>query len=197
MDLKDVRRVGIIGAGVAGLATAKTLCSQGLECTVFEQADRVGGVWADGYSNFGVQAQKELYQFPDWPLPENTPNFTPGPIFQQYLENYVDDFKFRSDIRLGACVTEVERRADEMPGWTITIRADDRVEREDFDLVVIATGLYSNTPNMLSLPGETEYQGIILHNSQVKTRVPLEGCHVAVAGYGKSATGPRGRTKRQ
>jgi cation diffusion facilitator CzcD-associated flavoprotein CzcO len=65
MDMNDVKRVGIIGAGVAGLATAKILTAQGLDCTVFEKADRLGGVWADGYSNFGVQAQKELYQFPD------------------------------------------------------------------------------------------------------------------------------------
>jgi cation diffusion facilitator CzcD-associated flavoprotein CzcO len=188
MDLKDVRRIGIIGAGVAGLATVKTLLAQGLECIVFEQAARLGGVWADGYSNFGVQAQKELYQFPDWPLPERTPNFTLGPIFQQYLENYVDHFKLRSNIRLRACVTKLERRADGRPGWTATINTDNGVDREDFDLVVIATGLYSNVPNMLSLPGETEYQGAILHNSKVKTRVPLEGRRVAVVGYGKSAT---------
>ena len=92
MDFKDVKRVGIIGAGVAGLATARMLSEGGLDCVVYERRERLGGVWADGYSNFGVQAQKELYQFPDWPLPKETPNFTPGPIFQQYLEDYVDHF---------------------------------------------------------------------------------------------------------
>ena len=80
MIKQDVRRIGIIGAGVAGLATAKTLLAEGYDCTVFERAPRVGGVWADGYVNFGVQVQKELYEFPDWPLPEEAPNFTPGPI---------------------------------------------------------------------------------------------------------------------
>ena len=79
MTLQDVKRVGIIGAGVAGLATAKALLAEGLDCTVFERAERLGGVWADGYSNFGVQVQKELYEFPDWPLPSDTPNFTPWP----------------------------------------------------------------------------------------------------------------------
>ena len=78
MELESVKHVAIIGAGVAGLATAKTLQAEGLDCTVFERAERLGGVWADGYLNFGVQVQKELYQFPDWPLPEGTPNFTPG-----------------------------------------------------------------------------------------------------------------------
>ena len=188
MTMKDVKRVGIIGAGVAGLAAAKILTAQGLDCTVFEKADRLGGVWADGYSNFGVQAQKELYQFPDWPLPEGTPNFTPGPIFQQYLEDFVDHFKLRSKIRLGARVTGLEHRADRMPGWTMNFGVNGEAYEEVFDLVVVATGLYSNTPNMPSFPGESGYQGTILHNSEVKTRAPLEGRRVIVVGYGKSAT---------
>ena len=39
MELKA--GVGIIGAGVAGLATAKTLQGQGLDCTIFERAERI------------------------------------------------------------------------------------------------------------------------------------------------------------
>ena len=185
--MKDVKRVGIVGTGVAGLATAKTLFAQGLDCVLFEQSDRLGGVWADGYSNFGVQAPKELYQFPDWPLPEDVPDFTPGPLFQQYLEDYVDHFQFRSSIRFKARVTKLERRATGDPGWTVTISGDAGSQREDFDLVVIATGLYSNVANMPSFPGEAVYQGVILHNSEVKTRSPLAGRSVAVVGYGKSA----------
>ena len=188
VNLKNVKRVGIIGAGVAGLATAKTLQSEGLECTIFERSERLGGVWADGYSNFGVQVQRELYQFPDWPLPEGTPNFTPGPIFQQYLENYVDHFKIRPCIRLKARVTRLELRGDGKSGWTMTIDDRGRSRREDFDLVVIATGLYSNVPYMPAFHGQESFRGEVLHISQVKTRAPLEGKRVAVVGYSKSAT---------
>ena len=141
MDMKDVKRVGIIGTGVAGLATAKTLIAEGLDCVLFERSDRLGGVWADGYSNFGVQAPKELYQFPDWPLPEDVPSFTPGPIFQQYLEDYVDHFNFRASIRFNSPVTSLERGSTGKPGWTLTINSDAGSQSEDFDLVVIATGL--------------------------------------------------------
>ena len=188
VDLKNVKRVGIIGAGVAGLATAKTLLAEGLDCTIFERGGRLGSVWADGYSNFGVQGQKELYQFPDWPLPESTPNFTPGPIFQQYLEDYAEHFDVRPHIRLGARVVELAPRADGAPGWAVSIDEDGRTRREDFDLVIIATGLYSETPNMPDFSGQDEFQGEVLHISQVKTRAPLEGKRVAVLGYGKSAT---------
>ncbi|MGH8594954.1 MAG: NAD(P)-binding protein [Gammaproteobacteria bacterium] len=77
MELTKVKRVGIIGAGVAGLSTTKLLLAQGLDCTVFDRSSVLGGVWAVGYSNFGVQVQRELYEFPDWPLPEDVPRLHP------------------------------------------------------------------------------------------------------------------------
>jgi cation diffusion facilitator CzcD-associated flavoprotein CzcO len=188
VDLRGVKHVGIIGAGVAGLATAKTLLAEGLTCTVFERAERLGGVWADGYSNFGVQAQKELYQFPDWPLPEDTPNFTPGPVFQQYMEDYADHFGIRPHLQLEAAVRTLEPRADGTPGWTMVVDRGGETLRRDFDLVVVATGLYSNIPNMPEFPGREEFQGEVLHISKLKTRDPLRDKRVAVLGYGKSAT---------
>jgi dimethylaniline monooxygenase (N-oxide forming) len=188
----DIRRVGIIGAGVAGLAAAKTLLAEGIDCVIFERGDRLGGVWADGYSNFGVQVQRELYEFPDWPLPPGTPNFTPGPVLQKYLEGYCDHFGVRPHLRLGARVNAVERRQDGAPGWTVTFESGGETAVEAFDLVVIATGLYSETPNMPEYPGRDEFPGKVLHVSQVKTREPLEGRRVAVIGYGKSATDAAG-----
>jgi cation diffusion facilitator CzcD-associated flavoprotein CzcO len=54
--------------------------------------------------------------------------------------------------------------------------------------VVIATGLYSDIPNLPDIPGQQEFEGEVLHISQVKTRAPLDSKRVAVLGYGKSAT---------
>ena len=38
-----VRRVVVVGAGIAGLATANALIHAGVECVVLEARDRVGG----------------------------------------------------------------------------------------------------------------------------------------------------------
>lgn len=187
MDLTQIKTVGIIGAGISGLATAKTLMAQGLQCALFERKDKLGGVWADGYSNFGVQIPKELYEIPDWPLPRNTPNFTPGPIFLKYLEDYAGHFGILPHIRFGATVDSVAPRGDGKPGWTVNRRSGDGERHEDFDLVVVCSGLNSNIPHMPEFPGQDDFKGKILHISELKSRDQLEGRRVAALGYGKSA----------
>ena len=188
MELTKVKKVGIIGAGVAGLSTAKLLIEQGLECVVFERGDTLGGVWADGYSNFGVQVQKELYEFPDWPLPKEVPNFTSGPVIQEYLEDYAQLFGVKPHIQFNSVVANIEERANGDSGWTVTYHHAGTRQQEDFDLVVVCIGLYSNQPNMPEFPGQDQFQGEILHISDLKTTEALDGKKVAVVGFGKSAT---------
>ncbi|MBT6825559.1 MAG: NAD(P)-binding domain-containing protein, partial [Rhodospirillales bacterium] len=60
--------------------------------------------------------------------------------------------------------------------------------RDDFDIVVICIGLYSQQPNMPEFPGADSFSGIIMHNSALKSRDQLAGKRVAVLGFGKSAT---------
>ena len=188
MDITRAKTVGIVGAGVAGLATARALMAQGLRCTLFERSHVLGGVWSDGYLNFGVQVQKELYEFPDWPLPEATPNFTPGPILQKYLIDFAEHFGITPRIRFGATVTTVAERDGPDSGWTITSTDGNAETQDQFDIVVVCIGLYSNVPNMPEFPGRDSFAGEVIHNSRLKSSDQLAGKRVAVVGYGKSAT---------
>lgn len=188
MDFTSIKTVGIIGAGVAGLATARSLIAQGRDCTVFERAGVLGGVWSDGYLNFGVQVQKELYEFPDWPLPEETPNFTPGPIIQKYLSDFADHFGITPHIRFDTTVTHIAERDGRGAGWIVTSRHDDQERQDQFDLVVICVGLYSNMPNIPAFPNQDIFSGEVIHNSKLKSTTQLSGKRVTVVGFGKSAT---------
>src|SRR3546814_12934678 len=40
-------RAAIVGAGMAGILATIKLRERGIECTVFEKANRVGGTWRD------------------------------------------------------------------------------------------------------------------------------------------------------
>lgn len=188
MSWDGIKTVGIIGAGVSGIATAKTLIREGFECTVFERRDELGGVWADGYLNFGVQVQKELYEFPDWPLPPGTPDFTPGPVFQKYLSDYCDEFGVRSRIRFHTQVTGLSPLDDGRTGWVITLHDGTRESKAEFDLVVVCIGTFSSQPYIPEFPGQEKFQGTLMHNSELKSADPLVDRRVAVVGYGKSAT---------
>ncbi len=189
MSRQRNRKVAVIGAGVAGLATARTLLAEGFDCKVYERADRLGGVWADGYVNFGVQVQKRLYEFPDWPLSPDIPDFTPGPVFQNYLEEFADEFAVRPHIQLSTRVTGITPEDGGNDGWRVTWQSGKSAKRtEHFDHLVIATGLYSAKPYIPEIAGREKFRGEVIHNSQLKSRNILEGQRIAVIGYGKSAT---------
>ena len=80
-----VKKVAIIGAGVAGLQLAERLSKvDGMDVTIFESTNKVGGVWSSNYADFGLQVPKELYEFPSFPYPEHKQwaQFPKGPQVQ-------------------------------------------------------------------------------------------------------------------
>lgn len=182
------RRVAIVGAGVAGLATARLLLAEGHRCTLFERRSVLGGVWAVGYSNFGVQVQKELYEFPDHPLPEDVPDFTPGERLRSYLEDYARRFEVWPHIRLGASVEAIREASGGGRGWTVHYEQAGARRQQGFDFVVVCVGLYSDVPRVPAFPGRERFGGDVIHVSGLKTRSRLRGRKVVVVGYGKSAT---------
>ena len=182
------RKIAIIGAGVAGLSTARQLIRAGFDCTLFERNEVLGGVWSDGYLNFGVQVQHELYEFPDWPLPEGTPDFTPGPIIQKYLHDYADHHGISSKIRFGTQVTCLAEADSSDVGWTIKSEIEGETNEEHFDVVVICIGLYSDTPNIPDFSERDRFHGEVIHNSLLKSDEQLGGKRVAIIGYGKGAS---------
>ncbi len=187
MNTETSEKVAIIGAGVAGLCSARQLIAEGFDCTLFERNEVLGGVWSDGYLNFGAQVQHELYEFPDWPLPEGTPDFTPGPIIQKYLHDYADHYGINSKIRFNTRVTRLAKGETSDAEWTVTSENESGTDEEHFDLVVICIGLFSNTPNIPEFPGRDNFHGEVMHNSLVKSEEQLKDKRVAIVGYGKGS----------
>jgi dimethylaniline monooxygenase (N-oxide forming) len=185
-----MRRVGIIGAGISGLVTAKTMLEEGFEVTLFETEDEVGGVWARSRRYPGVHTQnpRDTYAFSDFPMPRTYPEFPSGEQVQAYLAAYADRFRVTEHVRFRTAVERAEPRGD---GWAVRWRAlDDGTARtETFDFLAVCNGTFS-APFVPRVPGEEAFAaggGTVLHSSGFNSVEQVRGRHVVVVGAGKSA----------
>jgi cation diffusion facilitator CzcD-associated flavoprotein CzcO len=183
-------KIGVIGAGFAGLAAVKALREFGHEVTAFESAPDVGGVWSGTrrYPGLETQNNKDSYCFSDFPMPKDYPEWPTGTQVQQYLAAYVDRFGLAEHIRLGTEVVAAEPTAD---GWELSLAVADGVaaDRVQVDYLVVANGIFCY-PLIPSFAGADEHRaagGRICHTSEVHDLDDVRGKNVVVVGYGKSA----------
>lgn len=188
-------RVGVIGAGVAGLVTAKVLKQDGFEVIVFEKEPGVGGVWARSRAYPGLRANnpQEAYAFSDFSYPETADEFPAAEQIREYLERYAEQFGLRPHLRLSTEVHSITRRpagaGGSHPGFRITARPVDASTPpvdHDFDYVVVCNGVFSQ-PFIPDFKGGEQFAGDIVHSSQFARIQRLKGKRVIVVGSGKSA----------
>ncbi len=179
-------KIGIVGAGFAGLSSAKVLRQLGHDVVVWEKAPDVGGVWSDTRRYPGVRTQndKGTYALSDLPMPADYPEWPSGAQVQAYLQTYAEQFDLVRHIQLG---TEVlQARPSGAGGWDVeTADATTHV-----DHLVLASGIFSRpfVPPMEDLrpvreagrrgPGG-QRAGTATTRSAARTSIVL--------GYGKSA----------
>lgn len=179
-------RIAVIGAGFAGLGTAKVLRDFGHDVVVFEKAPDVGGVWSATRRYPGLRAQndKRTYAFSELPMPRGYPEWPTGEQVQRYLESYVERFGLAPSLRLS---TEVTRAAPlkGRPGWAVTAGG----ATEPFEHLVVANGIFSE-PFVPAFKGAEALEaagGRILPACGFRRLDDARGRHVVVVGYGKSA----------
>ncbi|GAA3597749.1 NAD(P)/FAD-dependent oxidoreductase [Kineosporia mesophila] len=184
-------KVAIVGAGYAGLGTARMLMRCGFEVTVYDRAPDVGGVWSRTrrYPGLRTQNDKRTYAFSELPMPEHYPEWPDGEQVQRYLESYVEHFGLGSSLRLGTEVVTAE--LTDGPGWSLTLRPAGAGEstQEGFDHLVVANGVFSR-PAVPVLTGRTQFEeagGRVVATSEFHYLEDARGRDVLVVGYGKSA----------
>jgi thioredoxin reductase len=184
-------RCAIIGAGSSGIAAAKALHAHGLDVTVFEASDRVGGNWVFGnangmssaYRGLHINTSRERMEFPDFPMPKSYPDYPHHSHIAEYFDAYVDHFGFRDRIRFETSVQRAERGAG--GGWTLTLD-DGSVER--FDALLVANGHHWDPrwPEP-AFPGADAFEGTQIHAHHYRDEEVLRGQDVVVLGMGNSA----------
>lgn len=177
--------VAVIGAGPGGLVTARWLCSQGFEPTIFEQQSELGGQWT-GSDLTGVwdamytNTSRVLTAFGDLEH-EGDQTFLSNHDVLAYLNRYADLFGLRARIRFGRRVDRISRVG---ATWHVTHGGAD----EPFDRVVVASGRF-RSPAIPGVPGIETFNGSAgaMSTFHYRGAKPYEGKRVLVAGCAVSA----------
>ena len=156
------RRVAIVGAGTAGLATAKAALEFGLEPVVHERSGRVGGLWRDDdgavWPGLRTNISRWTCAFSDHPWPADAPDFPAAPAMRSYLEGYAERFGLHRHVVTGSEVT------GRPPGA---------------DAVVVASGIFAR-PRLPSCADR--FAALSLHSRGYRGPDAFAGRRVAVVG---------------
>ncbi|MFI1911801.1 flavin-containing monooxygenase [Nocardia sp. NPDC020380] len=188
------KRVIVIGAGIAGLVTAKVLHEDGFDVTVLDQAPDYGGVWIESrtYPGLRTNNSRHTYAFSDHPYPPSAPLFPAAPDVRAYLASYVDRFDLEPLLRLGTEVLRVSRAdarsefAGGGAGFEVEVAGLGGRETLRCDFVVVCAGVFSE-PRMPVIDGIERFDGAVLHSSAASDPDLFAGKRVVVVGAGKSA----------
>ncbi|NGN93459.1 NAD(P)/FAD-dependent oxidoreductase [Nocardioides sp. KC13] len=182
-------KIAVIGAGFAGIASAKVLTQLGHDITVFEKTPDVGGVWSRTrrYPGLTTQNNKDSYTLSDLRMPKVFPEWLSGEQVQSYLEMYVEKFDLAPMIRLSTEVRSAQPAGG--GGWDISAAGADGETTEHYDHLVVASGVFSE-PFAPAYDGVDDLKaagGTILAASELHDLDTVKGKDVVVVGYGKSA----------
>ena len=180
------QRVAVIGAGAAGLCTAKYLLARGVEVVVYELGSCIGGLWVydndnglgPAYQSLHLNSEVRVTEYKDFPFPEDGPLYPDHAGVRRYLEAYAEQFDIVRHIRFRSRVTNVLAQGDR---WRVHL---DDGSCGDFDAVVVASG-HQGLPTHPAW--KDDFSGEYLHSHTYRIPEPFRGKRVLVVGMGNSA----------
>ncbi|XP_031627748.1 senecionine N-oxygenase-like [Contarinia nasturtii] len=195
-------RIAVIGAGAAGLASAKNALEQGHDVYVFEKTGVLGGIWyytdRIGVDDYGVEIHTPMYQrlrtntpyqameFPNFNFPPGTETFPTHDVVWEYLNSYATHFNLTAHIYYHHLVENV--RSIQNNKWKITVKNMPNHRRREtyiFDSVFVCTNIFS-TPRVPDIRGVDVFKGTKLHSRYYRTPETFAGMDVLVVGDGAS-----------
>ena len=200
MDEKVMKkRVAIIGAGASGLTAIKSCLDEGLTPVCLERTSNVGGMWRytesvqDGQASVMkstvINTSKEMMCYSDFPIPGEYANFMHNSQLYKYFKLYADNFGLEQHIRFNTEVIKVKQTKDfvKTGQWEIELKEKDseQTNSEIFDAVLVCTGHHADK-KMPNFPGESEFQGKLVHTHDYRSHVGYEDKRVVVVGTGNS-----------
>ena len=183
--MKSSKRFCIIGAGPAGLITARSFKSAGLDFDVFEKYSDLGGIWqiknpeSPIYPSAHFISSKAISQIPGFPMPPSFPDYPSHAHILSYLKSFADAYGLKEKISFNSAVNKVTQKND----GRFKILTEKGLTNT-YDGLVICNGHTSkaNWPNY-----EGSFEGEKLHSLHYKSPSVFKGKKVLIVGGGNSA----------
>jgi len=169
----------IIGAGQAGLATARELVTHGHECVVLERNTAVGDGWRQQYDSLRLYTSARHDSLPGLAFPGDPKAFPGKDDIAAYLQSYAAHF--RLPVRLGV---RVERLTRAPGGDGFAVTTDHGAIR--CRNVVVATGTFGRTPVVPAFGADLDPSILQLHSSEYRRPSQLRDGRVLVVGASHS-----------
>ncbi|KAG8658489.1 probable indole-3-pyruvate monooxygenase YUCCA7 [Manihot esculenta] len=177
----------IVGAGPSGLAVAAGLKPQGVPFIILERAKCIASLWQNHtYDRLKLHLPKQFCQLPNFPFPEDFPEYPSKYQFVDYLESYAKHF----DITPHFNEIVESAKYDEIFGfWRVkTISTSSCVPTEVEYIcrwLVVATG--ENAEKVVpEFEGLQQFGGNVMHACDYKSGENYRGKRVLVVGCGNS-----------
>lgn len=184
----EQREVIVVGAGVCGIYTLHRMLELGLDATLVEAGDDLGGTWywnrypgarfdSESYS-YGYSFDKEILQ--EWSWSEH---FAGQPETLRYLNYVADKLGVRDHMQFG-CTVKAATFDDDSNSWTVTLENGRQLRTR---ILLTAIGVLSAAV-LPRIEGVESFAGQSFHTYYwPQEPVDLVGKKVAVVGTG--ATG--------
>ncbi|CAK7213573.1 hypothetical protein SBRCBS47491_001850 [Sporothrix bragantina] len=177
----------IIGAGIAGIATAVLLQAKvpNIALTVFDRHARVGGTWHENqYPGVRCDVPSHAYQLSFGPNPHWTEFYAQGAEIRAYYEGVVQKHGVDKYLHLQH---EVARAVWTTDRWVVTVRdlVTDKERTVEANFLVSCTGRL-NSATLPDIPGLSTFQGPVVHTAKWDHALDLTDKRVAVIGNGAS-----------
>ena len=197
-------KVAVIGAGPAGLVSARECLRQGCEVVVFEAGHAIGGLWvysekveddplgqnssepvhSSMYASLRTNIPRDLMAFSDYTFDsqgggkDEWARFPHHSRVRQYLEKFSIDFKISACVRYSSKVTKVS-----INGNSWEVKTGDSCD--SFDAVVVCNGHYAK-PRIPHMVGLENFRGPLLHSHNYRRPIDITGSRVGILGTAAS-----------
>ena len=172
----------IIGYGISGISCARWASEYGLNYIILEQNSNLGGVWFNKTNkNTQLQTPKKFYQYSDYPMPKDYPEFPSGNQVLEYINNYTNHYDLNKHLKLKSLVTKLEFNINH---WNITY-----INKKSYTVktkyIAICSGIF-NRYKELDIKNRSNYFGKIMYPNDIYSSKFDKESEITIIGNGAS-----------